>query len=127
MDKIKTYRDLIIWRKSMDLARHCYLLTKSFPVDERFGLVSQINRSVVSVASNIAEGFGRKYPEEFRRFLNLALGSLYEFKIQIELSKDLGLVKVDDYSHMNELSDEIGKMINTIQKRPKVKNQMSKV
>jgi len=104
----------------MDLARHCYLLTKSFPVDERFGLVSQINRSVVSVASNIAEGFGRKSPEEFRRFLKITLGSLYEFKTQIELSKDLGFLKAEEYVFMNELSDEIGKMINTILKRPQV-------
>jgi four helix bundle protein len=120
MDKIKTYRDLIIWRNSMDLAKHTYRLTKTFPGDEKFGLVSQINRSVVSLASNIAEGFGRKSPEEFRRFLKIALGSLYEFKTQIELSKDFGFLKAEDYAYMNELSDEIGKMINTILKRPKV-------
>ncbi len=74
----------------MKLVKEVYLLTKKFPSDEKYGLVRQINRSVVSVASNIAEGAGRNTNGEFKNFLGNANGSLYELETQLIIRKDLG-------------------------------------
>ncbi|WP_411766942.1 four helix bundle protein [Winogradskyella sp. A3E31] len=80
---MKTYRDLIVWQKSLKFVALVYELTKKFPEEERFGLTSQIKRSSVSIPSNIAEGCGRNYTKDYSRFLQIARGSLYEMKTQI--------------------------------------------
>ena len=74
---MKSYRDLIVWQKSMDLVTLTYNLVESFPVNERFSLTSQLKRSAVSIPSNIAEGYGRNYSKDYSRFLQIARGSLY--------------------------------------------------
>lgn len=75
-----TFRELIIWQKSMLLVTSLYSATKEFPKDETFGLTSQLRRCSVSIPSNIAEGFGRNSDSEFNRFLTIAMGSLYELQ-----------------------------------------------
>jgi len=74
---MKSYRDLIVWQKSMDLVTLTYNLVESFPVNERFSLTSQLKRSAVSIPSNIAEGYGRNYSKDYSRFLQIARGFLY--------------------------------------------------
>jgi four helix bundle protein len=75
---MKSYRDLIVWNKSISLVTLIYFALKKFPDEEKFGLVSQIKRSSVSIPSNIAEGYGRNYTKDYSRFLQIARGSLYE-------------------------------------------------
>ena len=75
---IKSYRDLVVWQKSMELVTDMYTITKVFPKEELYALTSQIRRSAVSVPSNIAEGYGRNSTQDYVRFLQIACGSLYE-------------------------------------------------
>ena len=88
---VKSYRDLIAWQRARDLVREVYLLTATFPVGERFGLVSQMDRSAVSIPSNIAEGYGRATTQDYLHFLRIARGSAYELETQLVLAEDLGL------------------------------------
>jgi len=81
------YRDLIAWQKAMDLVAHVYYITKSFPDEEKFGLVSQMRRCAVSVPSNIAEGQSRNSKGEFIQFLGIARGSIAELTTQILISE----------------------------------------
>jgi len=89
MGSINTYRDLIVWQKSMTFVTEVYLITKSFPSSENFGLISQIRRSAISIPSNIAEGYGRKSTGDYIRFLQIAVGSLFELQTQIEIAFNL--------------------------------------
>jgi len=79
---IKSYRDLFVWQKAMELVTAVYTITKDFPKEELYGLTAQIRRSAVSVPSNIAEGYGRKSTLEYIRLLQIACGSLYELQTQ---------------------------------------------
>ena len=107
-----SYRDLIVWQKSMQLVREVYIETKNFPKEEMYGLVSQIRRCAISIPSNIAEGRGRNSDKEFIRFLQISLGSIYELQTQLELSLQLNYTNnIDD---ILDLSIEIEKMINTL-------------
>jgi four helix bundle protein len=83
---VRSFRDLVVWQKAMVLVDACYAITKRFPTDERFGLVSQLRRAAVSVPSNIAEGHGRTGPGEFLRFLSIAPGSLRELETLLLVS-----------------------------------------
>ena len=89
--QIKSYRDLVAWRKALELVKNVYLLTADFPVGERFGLVSQMDRAAVSIPSNIAEGYGRATTQDYLHFLRIARGSAYELETQLVLAEDLGL------------------------------------
>lgn len=89
--KIRSYRDLSVWQKARLLVKEVYLLTAGFPVGERFGLVSQMDRSAVSIPSNIAEGYGRAMTKDYLHFLRIARGSAYELETQLVLAQDLGL------------------------------------
>ena len=106
---MNNYRDLKVWQKSMDLAEKVYMLTSTYPKEEKYGLISQIQRSVISIPSNIAEGAGRNSNKEFRNFLGIANGSVNELATQLTLSMRIGYVKE------NEL-DDIFNLINEIQK-----------
>jgi four helix bundle protein len=88
--EIKSFRDLVAWRKSMDLCKAVYALSSRFPDSERFGLTSQIRRAVVSIPSNIAEGYGRNRTHDYLRFLDMARGSLCEVETQLILVQELG-------------------------------------
>jgi four helix bundle protein len=84
------FRELEVWKKSIALCKTYYLLSKNFPKEELFGLTSQSRRSLCSVPSNIAEGAGRDTNPQFSNFLNIALGSAFEFETQIIIAKDCG-------------------------------------
>lgn len=86
------HKDLEVWKESMLLAKEVYLLTKTFPKEELYGITSQIRRSAVSVPSNIAEGAARSSDKEFIQFLYISLGSLTEMETQLLLSHDLGFI-----------------------------------
>ena len=86
MGVIKTFRDLIVWQKAMDLVVKIYKVTNNFPDEEKYGLVSQLRGAGVSVSSNIAEGFGRNSNKTFIVFLNYSMGSLMEVETQLEIS-----------------------------------------
>ena len=88
---VKSYRDLIVWQRARELIKEVYLLTATYPVGERFGLVSQMNRAAVSIPSNIAEGYGRATTHDYLHFLRIARGSAYELETQLVLAEDLGL------------------------------------
>jgi four helix bundle protein len=100
MRKIKTHKELEVWKGSMTLAKEIYELTKSFPKEETFGLVSQMRRAAVSIPSNIAEGAARNSNKEFIQFLYVSLGSLAELETQLLLTRELGFPrsgKIDDH------------------------------
>ena len=93
MSEIKTFRDLIAWQKGIELAKHVYRTTQTFPETERFGLVSQMRRAAVSIPSNIAEGYARASLQDYIRFLKVARGSLAELQTQVFLAHELGFLK----------------------------------
>ena len=109
------YRDLKVWQKAVDLVLKIYELTSSFPDKEKYGLVGQMNRSVISIPSNIAEGAGRNNPKEFYQFLGIAKGSLAELETQIEISKRLVYMNNRDYDQLFEITNHIGRMITKLQ------------
>ncbi len=117
---MKSYRDLIVWNKSMSLVILIYTVLKKFPDEEKFGLVSQIKRSSVSVPSNIAEGYGRNYTKDYSRFLQIARGSLYEMQTQIEISKNLNFISEKDVKEIFDLTLEVEKMLNSLINKLKV-------
>jgi four helix bundle protein len=112
MARPKSYRDLVVWQKAMALARHAYRLTECLPQREVYGLTDQIRRSAVSIASNIAEGFGRLSDMQFRHFLGLARGSLYELQTQAELATDLGYFDKESGRQLMEQGTEVARMLN---------------
>lgn len=113
--KITRYEDFIAWQKAMQLAKMVYLLQKGLPKEEMYGLGDQIRRAVVSVPSNIAEGYGRGGDAEFKRFLSISRGSLFEVKTQLQLAESIGLLIVDE--EVWHLIEEVGKLINGLVKR----------
>ena len=115
--KPQSYRDLIVWQKSIDLAKQLYQLTTAFPVDERFGLISQIRRAAVSVPSNIAEGQARHTTGEFIQFISHAEGSAAELDTQLYLSVELGLLHPAKAAPAVVLIEEIRRMLNSLRRR----------
>ncbi|MBN2721567.1 MAG: four helix bundle protein [Campylobacterales bacterium] len=110
--KGNSYRDLLVWQKSMELTKQVYMITKDFPKDEIYGLTSQIRRCAVSIPSNIAEGRGRNSDKEFIRFLQISLGSLYELQTQLDLA--LSFNYITNIENILDLSLEIEKMLNKL-------------
>ena len=109
MNTLKTHRDLDVWKLSMDLVIDLYTITATFPVSEKFGLVSQIRRAGVSICSNIAEGAARSHSKEFVQFLYISLGSVAEIETQLEISRRLGYLKSKD--KQQEILDRIRRML----------------
>ena len=116
IQQMAKYQDLVVWQKAMALAKEIYLVTKQFPADERFGLVSQMRRAAVSVPSNIAEGQGRLTPGEFRQFLGQARGSLYEVETQAQLSADFDLIQPTQLNSLIQLTTEVSRLLNGLLK-----------
>ncbi len=111
---MNNYRELIVWQKSMDLVLKVYELTLLFPKDEKYGLISQIQRSAVSIPSNISEGAGRNSNKEFRNFLGIANGSINELSTQLELALRIGYIKESESQEVFKLITEIQKMNFTL-------------
>lgn len=114
MNKVRNYRDLEIWKFSMEIVEEIYLITKSFPKEEMFGLISQMRRCSVSIPSNIAEGSSRKYDKEFKHFLYIALGSCSELETQIEISYRLKLIEEQKNNVLIEKTNHITRMISSL-------------
>lgn len=112
MASIKTFKDLMAWQKSHVLALNIYKICKNFPKFEEFGLANQMRRCAVSIASNIAEGFKRKNCKESCRFYNISEGSLEELKYQLLLAKDLEYISDNEYQMFEQLTDEVGRLLN---------------
>jgi four helix bundle protein len=107
------YHELIVWQRAIELTVCIYKLTRSFPKEELYGLISQMRRASVSVASNIAEGRGRITPGEFRQFLGLAQGSMYELQTQLLVARKLGMGSDENLNEAELLSDEVSKMLGS--------------
>jgi len=111
---MKTYRDFIVWQKSMVLVTEVYEISKEFPNDETYGLASQIRRCAVSIPSNIAEGYGRNSTNDYTHFLRIATGSLYELQTQMEIALSLHYIDKSKFNELYELSREIERMLNSL-------------
>lgn len=118
---IKDFRDLLVWQKVHNLSIKLYKISSNFPQSELYALSSQIRRAVVSVSSNIAEGFGRSSLKEKDQFLSIAHGSLYEVESQIELAKDLAYIDINVYKETLELILEAHKLLYGLQRANKKK------
>lgn len=116
------YKKLIVWQKSFKLTEEIYKLTKNYPEEERWGLVSQMRRCSVSIPSNIAEGFGRVSKKHFLNFLKISLGSLLELETQILLSKQINLIEKNSSKKSEELLMETKKILSTLIKKHTVKS-----
>jgi four helix bundle protein len=108
---LRGYRDLRAWQQAMALVTEIYRITRAFPKEELYGLVSQIRRAAVSIPSNLAEGHGRNSRNEFRQFIGQARGSLSEVETQLEISRNLGYVKADVADALMAQADAVGKML----------------
>ncbi|MGA3080511.1 MAG: four helix bundle protein [Terracidiphilus sp.] len=108
------FHDLTVWQRAIDLTVCIYKLTRGFPKEELYGLVSQLRRASVSVASNIAEGRGRLNRGEFRQFLGIALGSVFEIKTQLVVARKLEMGKQAEIDEATSLSEEVSKMLTSL-------------
>ena len=111
---VKSFRDLQVWQRAMELTVVIYRLTQDFPREEQYGLTNQLRRSSVSIPSNIAEGQGRLSTGEFCQFLGIARGSNCEVQTQLEISRRLNFGKVDLIEQEEGMSHEISKMLFSI-------------
>lgn len=114
MTKINSYKDLIVWQKSIELCELIYRITNTFPKSELYGLTSQIRRCCVSIPSNIAEGHLRGHKAEYRQFLHIAYGSSAELETQLLIALRIGYLQKKDYEELNSLLVEIMKMLNKL-------------
>ncbi|QCR24338.1 four helix bundle protein [Pontibacter sp. SGAir0037] len=111
------FKELIIWKEAMELAKAVYKATSTFPANEKFGLTSQVNRSVVSIPSNIAEGAGRGSDKEFNHFLSIALGSAFELETQLLLAQSFGFIGNDKLNELLAQLRKIQRMIDGFKKK----------
>jgi four helix bundle protein len=118
----ESFRNLAVWQRSIELTLAVYKLTSAFPDSERFGLTNQLRRAAVSVASNIAEGYGRATKGEFIQFLGHARGSNSEVETQIVISKALGFGSEQMLQTSEDLCNEVGKMLNPLMKSLQAKS-----
>jgi four helix bundle protein len=108
---VQSFRDLVVWQRSIQMAIAVYRLTRGFPREEIYGLTSQMRRASVSISSNIAEGHGRLGTNEYRQFLGVARGSNFELQTQIEIARGIGTGDSKLLDEVEGLSHEVGKMI----------------
>ena len=111
---IKTYKELIVWQKSIQLVKETYILTNSFPRSELYGITSQMRRASVSIPSNIAEGYGRKSSKSYAQFYSIAFGSALELETQIIIAKELSLAHQVKFETAENLLEEVCKMLNSM-------------
>ncbi len=116
MDKIKSFRDLMVWQHAVDLTVHIYKATDQFPKSEMYGLTNQMRRAGVSVASNIAEGYNRSQAE-LSHFLEIARGSLAELETQLEIARRISYLSQTDYDSLLEEINILGRQLNVFHQR----------
>ncbi|MFB3094686.1 MAG: four helix bundle protein [Candidatus Acidiferrales bacterium] len=112
--KIKSFEDLEVWRKAHELTLLIYRLTRAFPPDERFGLISQLRRASSSVAANIAEGYGRRTTKELLRSLRIANGEAEETRYFSLLSKDLSYMNAQEFDTVNQLCRSVSQLLSAL-------------
>ena len=113
---IKSYRDLEVWQKAMDLVVICYQMTKKFPKNEIYGLASQLQRAAVSIPANIAEGRQRQHSKEFLQHLSIAYGSLAEVETHVQIAGRLNYINENQIDKMLNKAAEIGRMLNGLRR-----------
>jgi four helix bundle protein len=117
---MKNYKELIIWQKGIEIVKKVYALTKQFPSEEKFGIVSQITRAAVSIPANIAEGSSRNSDKDYARFLQISLGSAFEVQTYLTISQEMNWAKGENFVDVEQLLEEEIKMlhrfINTLNK-----------
>ena len=120
---VKSYRDLIVWSKSMELVECIYRLTSTFPREEIYGLTNQLRRAAISIPSNIAEGQGRQSTREFLNFLSIARGSLFEVETQVLVANRLQYLQAAQRDNVLSTTQEIGKLLNGLMKSLRARNR----
>lgn len=113
------FRNLIVWKRAVELATSIYMKTGNFPKSELYGLTSQIRRAAVSIPSNIAEGAGRRSKKEFSNFLSISYGSACELETQLLIAKNLGYLHTEDFKDLFSEIEEIQKMLYVLRKKQK--------
>ena len=116
MSALRSYRDLEVWKKSIDLVEPIYLVSRAFPSEEKFGLVSQIRRATVSIPSNIAEGAARSGTGEYLNFLSMASGSLAEVETQLIIAQRLGMISQHEAEDLMDRTEEISRMLGGLKR-----------
>ncbi len=114
--KIKSFTDLVAWKRGHELVLIIYKLTKNFPKEESYGLTDQMRRCAVSINSNIAEGFSRQGEKEKRQFYFTSKGSLTELKNQLLVARDVGYLSKDEFGKVASKTVEVHKLINGLAK-----------
>ena len=117
MSQVKSYRDLIVWQKSIALVTDVYRATQQFPKEEIYGLTSQVRRSAVSVPSNIAEGQGRDSTKDFVRFLAIATGSLNELQTQMQIASNLSYLSAECHARLETAAREVERMLRSLSRK----------
>ncbi len=110
---MRNFRELLIWQKAMDIVIRTYELTALLSKDETYGLKTQLQRAAVSIPSNIAEGCSRNSEPDFKRFLEMAIGSAYELETQLTITKNVGLISKTKVDPILQLLSEEQKMLNS--------------
>ena len=113
-DVVTSYRDLLVWQRAIDLTEAVYALTRQFPRDELYGLTSQTRRAAVSVAANIAEGYGRETRPAYVSFLRIAQGSLKELETHVIIAARVGATEVEQTEGVLLRAEELGKMLRSL-------------
>ena len=108
---IKSFKELEIYKRSKELLKRVYQITEKYPEREKYNIISQLRRSILSIPLNIAEGYGRQSKEEFKRFLKISLGSSNEVEALLEISKELKYITTREYEELSKENEEIGKMV----------------
>ena len=117
MEQIRGYKDLDVWKLGIEIVREIYKLTKRFPGEEKFGLVSQMQRAAVSIPTNIAEGFARRYTKEFKKFCLIALGSCSELETLVIVATEQGFIGVESATEVERRLDSESKMLMSLSKK----------
>ncbi len=124
---MSSYKDLTVWKKSIEFVKKIYKTTTHFPESEKFGLVSQMRRSAISIPSNIAEGALRSSKRDFYKFLRIAKGSLAELETQLIISHKLDFIGDDEFNALSDELKEISKMLAGLAKSLRVSTNNSKL
>jgi four helix bundle protein len=111
---VRSYRDLVVWQKAMNLAALCYTKTRSFPRTEAFGMTAQIRRAAASIPANIAEGNGRELTGSYIQSLRISQGSLKELETHVLLAQTVELMDRVDAEQILEMSEQVGKLLRSL-------------
>lgn len=116
---MRDYTKYEIWKDGVNISVAIYELANSFPAEEKFGLVSQLRRAVVSISSNFAEGCSRTSEKEFKHFIEISLGSAFEIKTQLVISNRLGFLNKTELSEFTNFLDKVSKQLNALRNKLK--------